>query len=76
VDKYASISFGLEHAANSVRGVKLYKENVLDGKFVPHGSYSINHTKHNLEYGYPVVGLIERSRKSKESIPKKKGDMN
>ena len=69
-------TYQVQHAANSVRRVKLYIENVLDGKFVPHGSYGINHTKHNLEYGYLVVGLIERSRKSKESIPKKKGDMN
>jgi hypothetical protein len=56
-------SHQIQHAANSVRKVKLYIENVLDGKFVPRGSYGINHTKHNLEYGYLVVGLMERSRK-------------
>jgi hypothetical protein len=53
----------IQHAANSVRKVKLYVENVLDGKFKPHGSYGINHTKHNLEYGYLIVGLMHSSRK-------------
>ncbi len=56
-------SFQIQHAANSVRKAKLYLENVLDGKFKPHGSYGINHTKHNLEYGYLIVGLMESSRK-------------
>ncbi|MDQ3838668.1 MAG: hypothetical protein M3297_05300 [Thermoproteota archaeon] len=56
-------SYQIQHAANSVRRVKLYIENVLDGKFVPHGSYGINHTRHNLEYGYLVVGLMQPSRK-------------
>jgi hypothetical protein len=56
-------SFQIQHAASSVRKVKPYIENVLDGKFVPHGSYGINHTKHNLEYGYLVVGLMQPSRK-------------
>ena len=53
----------IQHAANSVRKAKLYIENVLDGKFTPHGSYGINHTKHNLEYGYLIVGLMQSSRK-------------
>jgi hypothetical protein len=68
-------SFQLQHAANSIRKAKLYVENVLDRKFIPHGSYGINHTKHNLEYGYLVVGLMQPSRKrlttttrTKESI--------
>jgi hypothetical protein len=56
-------TYQVQHAANSVRRVKLYIENVLDGKFVPHGSYGINHTKHNLEYGYLIVGLMQPSRK-------------
>jgi hypothetical protein len=56
-------SFQIQHAANSVRKAKLYLENVLDGKFIPRGSYGINHTKHNLEYGYLIVGLMESSRK-------------
>jgi hypothetical protein len=56
-------SYQTQHAANSIRRVKPYIENVLDGKFVPHGSYGINHTKHNLEYGYLIVGLMQPSRK-------------
>lgn len=55
--------FQLQHAANSIRKARLYIENVLDRKFVPHGSYGINHTKHNLEYGYLIVGLMQPSRK-------------
>ena len=55
--------FQLQHAANSIKKVRLYIENVLDRKFVPHGSYGINHTKHNLEYGYLIVGLMQSSRK-------------
>jgi hypothetical protein len=53
----------LQHAANSIRKAKPYIENVLDGKFIPRGSYGINHTKHNLEYGYLIVGLMQPSRK-------------
>jgi hypothetical protein len=53
----------LYHAANSIRKAKLYLENVLDGKFIPHGSYGINHTKHNLEYGYLIVGLMQPSKR-------------
>ena len=53
----------LRHAVKSIKKVKLYIENVLDGKFIPHGSYGINHTKHNLEYGYLIVGLMQPSRK-------------
>ena len=45
----------LQHAAISIRKVKTYVENVLDGKFVPHGSHGINHVKHNLEYGYQLM---------------------
>lgn len=55
--------FQLQHAANSIKKAKQYVENVLDRKFVPHGSYGINHTKHNLEYGYLIVGLMQSSRK-------------
>jgi hypothetical protein len=53
----------VQHAASSIKKAKLYVENVLDGKFAPHGSYGINHTKHNLEYGYLIVGLMQPSRK-------------
>ena len=49
----------LQHAINSIRKVKTYIENVLDGKFVPHGTHGINHVKHNLEYGYQLMGLME-----------------
>lgn len=59
-------TYQVQHAANSVRRVKLYIENVLDGKFVPHGSYGINHTKHNLEYGYLIVGLMQPSKKRRK----------
>lgn len=55
----------LQHAVNSIRKAKVYIENVLDGKFVPHGTHGINHVKHNLEYGYQLMGLIEpRKRRS------------
>jgi hypothetical protein len=53
----------LQHATISIRKVKTYVENVLDGKFVPHGSHGINHVKHNLEYGYQLMGLIEYRRR-------------
>jgi hypothetical protein len=56
-------SHQLQHAANSIRKPKLYIENVLDGKFIPHGPYGINHTKHNLEYGYLIVGLMQPSKR-------------
>ena len=61
----------LQHATISIRKVKTYVENVLDGKFVPHGSHGINHVKHNLEYGYQLMGLIEyRRRKYSHSYDK------
>lgn len=56
----------LQRAATSIKQAKMYIENVLDGKFQPHGSYGINHVKHNLEYGYQLIGLIQsRSRSNK-----------
>jgi hypothetical protein len=55
----------LQHAINSIRKAKTYIENVLDGQFVPHGTHGINHVKHNLEYGYQLMGLMEpRKRRS------------
>lgn len=55
----------LQHAINSIRKARAYIENVLDGKFVPHGTHGINHVKHNLEYGYQLMGLMEpRKRRS------------
>jgi hypothetical protein len=53
----------LQHASVSVRKSRTYIENVLDGKFVPHGSHGINHVRHNLEYGYQLMGLIERRKR-------------
>jgi hypothetical protein len=55
--------YQLQIAIISIRKVRKYIENVLDKKFVPHSSHYINHTKHNLEYGYQVMGLIESSNK-------------
>lgn len=61
----------LQHATISIRKLKSYVENVLDGKFLPHGSHGINHVKHNLEYGYQLMGLIEyRRRKYSHSYNK------
>jgi hypothetical protein len=55
----------MQHAINSIRKARTYIENVLDGKFVPHGTHGINHVKHNLEYGYQLMGLMEpRKRRS------------
>jgi hypothetical protein len=53
----------LQHAVNSIRKVRIYIENVLDGKFVPHGTHGINHIKHNLEYGYQLMGLMEPKKR-------------
>lgn len=55
----------LQHAINSIRKSKTYVENILDGRFAPHGTHGINHVKHNLEYGYQLMGLMEpRKRRS------------
>jgi hypothetical protein len=53
----------LQHASVSVRKSRSYIENVLDGKFLPHGSHGINHIRHNLEYGYQVIGIIESKKR-------------
>ena len=39
---------------------------LLDHKFEPDDSHGINHIKHNLEYGYLLIGLIESSRKPRK----------
>jgi hypothetical protein len=45
-------------AANSMRRVQTYIENILDNKFVPDSSHGINYIKHNLEYGsYEILEL-------------------
>ncbi len=54
----------LQRAATSVKQAKMYIENVLDGKFQSRGSYGISHVKHNLEYGYQLIGLIQSRRRN------------
>lgn len=55
----------VQHAILSVRRSKIYIENILDDKFVPDKSHGINHVKHNLEYGYQLIGIIQSRRKRK-----------
>ena len=55
--------YQLTRAANSIRRVQLYIENILDNKFILDASHGINHVKHNLEYGYQLINLIERTRR-------------
>lgn len=52
----------IQYTSRSVRKVKIYIENVLDGKFVLHNTHGINHIKHNLEYGYQLIGLIKSTK--------------
>jgi hypothetical protein len=56
-------SHQLGRAANSIRRAQTYIENILDNKFIPDASHGINHIKHNLEYGYQLMNLIERTRR-------------
>lgn len=56
-------SHQLGRAANSIRRARTYIENILDNKFIPDVSHGINHVKHNLEYGYQLMNLIERTRR-------------
>jgi hypothetical protein len=58
--------YQLQIAVMSIKKVRKYIESVLDRKFVPHSSHYINHTKHNLEYGYQVMGLIESSKRGRK----------
>ena len=51
--------YQLARAANSITRVQLYIENILDNKFTLDDSHGINHVKHNLEYGYQLMNLIE-----------------
>ena len=53
----------LQHAANSIKKTKTYLESILDGSFVPKGKHGINHIKHNLEYGYQLMGIIQSKRR-------------
>jgi len=56
-------SHELVRAANSIRRAKIYIENILDNKFIPDASHGINHIKHNLEYGYSLMNLIDLPRR-------------
>jgi hypothetical protein len=56
-------SHQLGRAANSIRKARTYIENILDNKFIPDASHGINHVKHNLEYGYQLMNLIERTKR-------------
>jgi hypothetical protein len=53
----------VQSAVLSIRKLRKYIENQLDDKFVTHGSHGINHIKHNLEYGYQIMGLIKSNRR-------------
>ena len=55
----------LGHAVRSIRRVQLYIENILDNKFTLDASHGINHVKHNLEYGYRLMNLIELPRRKR-----------
>ncbi|HYY50545.1 MAG TPA: hypothetical protein VE643_06710 [Nitrososphaeraceae archaeon] len=53
----------LGHAVRSIRKVQTYIGNILDNKFTLDSSHGINHIKHNLEYGYRLMNLIELPRR-------------
>jgi hypothetical protein len=57
-------AYQLGRAANSVKRVRVYIENILDNKFIADVSHGINHVKHNLEYGYQLMNLIERTSRT------------
>ena len=56
----------LGHAVRSIRKVQTYIENILDNKFTLDSSHGINHVKHNLEYGYRLMNLIELPRRRRQ----------
>ena len=56
-------SHQLGRAINSIRRAQTYVENILDNKFIPDVSHGINHVKHNIEYGYQLINLIDRTRR-------------
>ena len=60
------MSHQLGRAVTSIRRVQTYIENILDNKFKPDTSHGINHVKHNLEYGYQLMNLIERPRRRRQ----------
>jgi hypothetical protein len=57
----------LQHATNSIKKAGIYIENILDDKFIPHGAYGINHVKHNLKYGYQLIGIIQSRKRTPSS---------
>jgi hypothetical protein len=59
-------SHQLGRAVTSIRRAQIYIENILDNKFTPDTSHGINHVKHNLEYGYQLMNLIERPRRRRQ----------
>ena len=61
-------AYQLGRAASSVKRVRVYIENILDNKFIADVSHGINHVKHNLEYGYQLMNLIERTRRTIQKI--------
>jgi hypothetical protein len=56
-------SHELGRAINAIRRAQTYIENILDNKFTLDSSHGINHIRHNLEYGYQLINLIERTRR-------------
>ena len=56
-------SHELGHAIRSIRRAQTYIENILDNKFTLDPSHGINHIKHNLEYGYQLMNIIECRRR-------------
>jgi hypothetical protein len=58
--------YQLTRAANSIRRVQIYIQNILDNKFILDASHGINHVKHNLEYGYQRMNLLERTRRIRQ----------
>jgi hypothetical protein len=54
----------LLQAAVSIKKVRTYIENILDDRFSLHSSHGINHVKHNLEYGYQIMGLIKHNKRN------------
>ena len=59
-------AYQLGRAVSSVKRVRVYIENILDNKFIADVSHGINHVKHNLEYGYQLMNLIERTRRTRQ----------
>src|SRR5919202_1623200 len=61
-------SHELTRAADSIRRVRTYIGNILDNKFTLDTSHGINHVKHNLEYGYRLMNLIEEENDINSTI--------